>query len=566
VSTFVLFSVARKEYENGTFSIQKSFLTNGQNMKIYKIIYHSIQFIYIYIYPKMGHTISKAYTPPPLSLRDCLVNGQIDLARYRVYSKRTYGDDYIDTDAMMNTRKRKASVDDDEPKKKKRETKRSVKRHPILWKTDDGKVKNVTFKDSTWYCLYVSSPPEGDRLNNLFRKRFRLPYSEFIKLADELIKHEMFSRWTKSDCVGNRPSDYRLLLLGTLRYLGRGLTFDDIEEYTFISGEVHRNFLYIFLDYGSTILYKKHITDPASNMDTSQLEELFKLAGLNGCLGSGDGTHVGMQQCPNWAKVNHTGFKLAIPSRNYNATVTHYHQILGTTCGHPGTWNDKTLVLFDELIRGVHEGKLYSDYEFQLYELDANNKQRLVTYQGAWFIVDNGYLDWSCTVPPLKHPTTYEQIRFSQWIESLRKDIECTFGILKHRFAILKNGIRLGSISRCDQVWRTCCALHNRLLFIDELDKGWDIATEINDPEDLETEVPFAIDRLHDNPSQSNTSNHTKYPETFFNKYTINGKRKVSSMPLKVFQERLIHHFDIMFKNNEVKWPKRKKINLANYC
>jgi hypothetical protein len=79
----------------------------------------------------MGHSIFKAYTPPPLSLRDCLVNGQIDLACYRVYSKRTYGDDYIDTDTMRNTRKRKASVDHDEPKKKKGEMKRSVKHHPI---------------------------------------------------------------------------------------------------------------------------------------------------------------------------------------------------------------------------------------------------------------------------------------------------------------------------------------------------------------------------------------------------------------------------------------------------
>ena len=205
------------------------------------------------------------------------------MARYRLYSKRTYGDDFIDTDAMINQRKRKAYDKPTGPKKRKRQ-KRSIKRHPILWRTDDGKIRNVTFKDSTWYCLYICSPPEGERLNKLFRRRFRLPYSEFIELADELIKHELFHRWTQSDCVGNRPSDYRLLLLGTLRYIGRGLTFDDIEEYTFISGEVHRNFSSIFLIYGSTVLYKKHVTDPASNMNTSLLEKLFKLAGLKGCL------------------------------------------------------------------------------------------------------------------------------------------------------------------------------------------------------------------------------------------------------------------------------------------
>ena len=63
-----------------------------------------------------------------------------------------------------------------------------------------------------------------------------------------------------------------------------------------------------------------------------------------------------------WASINHSEHKLAIPSRNYNATVTHSHQILGTTCGHPGTWNDKTLIMYDELIRGVNTRKMYLNY------------------------------------------------------------------------------------------------------------------------------------------------------------------------------------------------------------
>ena len=91
-----------------------------------------------------------------------------------------------------------------------------------------------------------------------------------------------------------------------------------------------------------------------------------------------------------------------------------------------------------------------------------------------------------CT-PPMKHPLTYEKIRFSEWIESIRKDIECTFGILIHRFAILKNGIRLGTIVKCDQVWRTCCALHNRLLIIDELDKGWENGTSVFNEDGVNT-------------------------------------------------------------------------------
>ena len=95
-------------------------------------------------------------------------------------------------------------------------------------------------------------------------------------------------------------------------------------------------------------------------------------------------------------------------------------------------------------------------------------------------MVDNGYLSWSNTVPPLKDALTYQQIRFSEWLESIRKDIECTFGILIDIFPVLIYRVRLQSIQKCDQLYVMCCALHNRLLFIDGLDKGWKDGVESN--------------------------------------------------------------------------------------
>ena len=56
----------------------------------------------------------------------------------------------------------------------------------------------------------------------------------------------------------------------------------------------------------------------------------------------------------------------------------------------------------------------------------------------------------------------------------MRKDVECTFGIMKGRFRILKSGIRLGGFEAADKVFLTCCALHNWLLTIDGLDKQWE--------------------------------------------------------------------------------------------
>ena len=100
-------------------------------------------------------------------------------------------------------------------------------------------------------------------------------------------------------------------------------------------------------------------------------------------------------------------------------------------------------------------------------EIDKDGNVVKVVYKGAWFIVDNGYLLWSCTVPPVKNSVTYKYIWFSEWLESMRKDVECTFGIMKGNFCILRYGLRLQSIKRCDQLFLTCCALHNRLLFVD---------------------------------------------------------------------------------------------------
>ena len=517
----------------------------------------------------MGQEISQSYTPPPLTLRDCIIDGQIDLARYRLYARRVYENEY-EHSRITNAKK----IDDDEAESKAKKL-RSVKRHTIQVPNKDGTLRNLTFKDSTWYNLYINSPQDSNRKLKIFRRRFRLPYNEFLKMVEDIKEHEFFTRWTKKDCIGNEPSDLRLLLLGTLRYIGRALTFDDIEEYSFISAEVHRNFFESFLEYGNSVLYQKYVIDPASKQDVSIFEKVFALAGFNGCIGSSDGTHVGMLQCPSWASINHLGHKLSIPSRNYNATVTHSHQILGTTCGHPGCWNDKTLIMYDDLIRGVKEGEHYSTNEFTLLELDKDKKEVEVTYRGAWFIVDNGYLNWSCTVPPMKNPVTYQQIRFSEWLESMRKDVECTFGSLKRRFAILKYGIRLGRIEQCDKVWRTCCALHNLLLFHDGLDKGWEKGRKLyeRDPiidndydeddddedDDDDDDVPFALTRLNRLSSTKVPTNYTEYPDKYFNKYSVDNKRHVSKIPLEIFQERLIHHFDIRFKKNDIQWPKRKK-------
>ena len=66
-----------------------------------------------------------------------------------------------------------------------------------------------------------------------------------------------------------------------------------------------------------------------------------------------------------------------------------------------------------------------------MFEHDAAGNIVECNYEGVWQIVDNGYLAWPTTIPPFKNTVNIREIRWSQWVESMQKDVECTFGILK---------------------------------------------------------------------------------------------------------------------------------------
>ena len=113
-----------------------------------------------------------------------------------------------------------------------------------------------------------------------FRNRFRMPFDSFISLHNEIKAHELFPRWSNTDTTFESSPNMKLLLLGFLRYIGRSWTLDDIEEANGIFREVNRNFLHTMLEYGSTVLFKKWVTEPALLRDISSQENYLKLLGL----------------------------------------------------------------------------------------------------------------------------------------------------------------------------------------------------------------------------------------------------------------------------------------------
>ena len=263
-------------------------------------------------------------------------------------------------------------------------------------------------------------------------------------------------------------------------------------------------------------------------------------------------------------------------------TCNHRRQILYTTPGSPAKWNDKTIVLFDKLATDLQKGRILKDNLFHLYQRDDNGEIIKVKYNGAWLLVDNGYLKWPTTVPPLKNTLFYEETRWSEWLESMRKDVKCTFGILKGRWRILKAGVKLHGVDACDRIWKTCCAFHNLLLEVDGLSENWEGQLGVFDISDFTTGLPFALRRLtnplvmrqydssgmgpgmneiidddaEEESVDDDISNHSNLQN---NPSTVDdGVNKVHELSQEAFQKRLIEHFDILFKKNKIKWPRVK--------
>ena len=82
---------------------------------------------------------------------------------------------------------------------------------------------------------------------------------------------------------------------------------------------------------------------------------------------------------------------------------------------------------------GIRDGSVLDDCYFELLACGKNGKVKSLRFLGAYLIVDNGYLNWSCTAPPFGVTNDVNEICWSKWLESMRKDVKCTFLILKGR-------------------------------------------------------------------------------------------------------------------------------------
>jgi hypothetical protein len=192
---------------------------------------------------------------------------------------------------------------------------------------------------------------------------------ELVQLAQN---EQWFPSAEKKDFTGWMGHPLELVLLGAHQYLGRGFTFNNLEEATFISKSSHHNFFHELIEIGSTVLIDEWIGMPKTHKELMDCMYEFNQAGFPGCIGSSDATHVVHEKCHSRLKNHHLGAKSTMATKAFNIVVNHRRKILNTTVGLLGHWNDKTVVFIDGMLSRMQSGTLYNDFQFSLEDGNGN--------------------------------------------------------------------------------------------------------------------------------------------------------------------------------------------------
>lgn len=322
-----------------------------------------------------------------------------------------------------------------------------------------------------------------------FRAWFRLP----LQMIEGIVDRFMVEGYVHATRRNRDPIILRakaeVIVLACLNVLAHGTPFRCLSLNTHISASEHQMYFKMFVQMFSDCR-GEYINLPRNRDQLQEVMERYRDVGLPGAMGSIDVVHCKWSKCPA-GDFNRAKGKEGYPTLAFQCISDFDRRINGVFGPQWGTRNDKHIVKLDPNVKKIRKG-WYRDVKWCYYRRDGT----VATDVGAYLISDNGYLRWPVTICPFMHvKQTTREGYFSSNLESVRKDVECVFGILKKRWKILDHGFKHRSMKTCSDIFVTCCCLHNMMLDVMErmpkpqrVGRGMPIGTDgiwLGNPSDL---------------------------------------------------------------------------------
>lgn len=233
------------------------------------------------------------------------------------------------------------------------------------------------YKNSTWWTMLAKGECKilGHPQSKLFRRRFAVPFSTFRNIVEEArswmsMKGNLDEKLgdSRADCRGTEGVPLELKILGALRMLAKGCSFDAIAELSGMSISTMQPFFHYFWNKFTEVYREIWIKYPKTPEEAADNLAVYRRLGFPGAVGSVDCTHVLWERCPAQFQSTYTG-KEKKATVAYEVTVNHSRRILHISDGHPGSRNDKTIVKTDTFVQELKDRKILKDVEFQLFKV-----------------------------------------------------------------------------------------------------------------------------------------------------------------------------------------------------
>ena len=282
-----------------------------------------------------------------------------------------------------------------------------------------------------------------------FVSHFRLPWPAFLELEAALHAKGHFIRKKQTTI----PPRHRLW--AAMRMLGRGMAVTDERDHSRMSDRSVRRAFHEFIHAVGDDLFDEFVYPPETEAEVESALGMYRAAGADGCMLSIDVVHIPWGMCPA-GLFNLCSGRYGHPTLGFECTVTHDLRFVACSAASAGTISDKTIVKVDPFVLAVRNG-LYGHVPFNLRDLNGGVSRFL----GPVFLCDGGYHLWRELQTGYGPSTDEVKKAWTNKVASLRKDVECAFGILKKRFRILKIPCELRRASDIAAMFRTALVLHN---------------------------------------------------------------------------------------------------------
>jgi hypothetical protein len=398
-----------------------------------------------------------------------------------------------------------------------------------------------------------------------FRRKFRVPPALFDFIVETALHRRWFPEYDSDgsghDAFGRPIASLHVKILVVFRLLGTGCEFAAVYEGSLVDEQTARMFFYRFNAVFASSLYRTWVHPPSTVKEVDEALEIYRRLGLPGAIGSTDCFHLFWDRCPEQLKVDCRNGRYKRCTLVWSICNDHHRKIYCVTDPFHGTVSDRTIQLYDSFLRSVHlkTEPLFANARYTLFDESGCPHERT----GAWVLCDNGYHKFTTMQMPPSYCTSQEEVIFREVLESARKTTECLIGILKARFWILRNPLRLHSKTDITNLMYSCSILHNMLLQYDGFDKLW---TE----EDWLSLDPTESDDESDETAEQSKKRFLIRPDRLLEYHLPTGESDVVTMAENghfELKQALTKNLTYMWNKGEVehlRYPKNKRKDAAD--